>query len=245
MKLFGTLISTLSFVSASTFGITRRLFINTHTMAPFAPTILAYSKKPLTPLTISVNGDGETNDDTTFLSAVDNNISLYGKISEKSCFQLGMLLRKAEGELLGKLEEENSTTTTSNPRINLHLQSYGGSLMPAFYICDLIKSMSFPVDTYVDGYAASAASIISVCGEKRYMTRNSMMMIHQLSGGVSGKFYEMQDDLQNSQTMMDLLGNIYLKHTNITKEMLGAYLQKDIWWNSTTCLELGLVDYIV
>ena len=49
--------------------------------------------------------------------------------------------------------------------------------MNTFYITDLIEKMETPVNTYVDGYAASAASLISVVGKKRYMTQNSLMLI--------------------------------------------------------------------
>ena len=72
---------------------------------------------------------------------------------------------------------------TEPPPINIHIQSGGGSLMNAFYIVDLIQNINSKVNTYVDGYSASAASLMNVVGNKRYMTKNSMMLIHQLSSG--------------------------------------------------------------
>ena len=59
------------------------------------------------------------------------------------------------------------------------MQSMGGELMPTFYVCDTIKNLETPVHVYIDGYVASAASAIAVCGDKRYMTKHSSMLIHQ------------------------------------------------------------------
>ena len=47
-------------------------------------------------------------------------------------------------------------------RLPIKLQcSLGGELMPTFYVCDLIQQMDTPVHIYIDGYVASAASIIA------------------------------------------------------------------------------------
>ena len=43
----------------------------------------------------------------------------------------------------------------------------------------IIKRSPIPIYTYVEGVVASAATIISIAGKKRFMTPNSMLMIHQ------------------------------------------------------------------
>ena len=110
---------------------------------------------------------------------------------------------------------------------------------------DLIKNLETPVYTYIDGFAASAATLISVAGDKRFMTKNSMMLIHQLSSQNSGKFLEIEDDMSNLKTMMALLKKIYLENTNLTEEILTELLRKDLWLTSDICLEYGLVDKII
>ena len=105
--------------------------------------------------------------------------------------------------------------------------------------------MNTPVYTYVDGFAASAATLISVVGKKRYMTKNSLMLIHQLSGADSGKFYELQDQMSNMQILMNTINKIYLNKTKIDQETLLKLLQKDLWLDAKTCLAYGLVDEII
>ena len=94
------------------------------------------------------------------------------------------------------------------PPINLHIQSTGGSLLDSLYISDFINNLKTPINTYVDGYVASAASLISVMGDKRYMTKNSMILILLLASGGEGKYQELDDNMKNLQQMMKQLGGM-------------------------------------
>ena len=109
----------------------------------------------------------------------------------------------------------------------------------------MIKKLETPVYTYIDGFAASAATLISVVGKKRFMTSNSIMLIHQLSGGMNGKFSEMEDENENLHGLMDFITKIYLENTKMNEIELNKILKRDIWLNSTYCLEHGLVDVIL
>ena len=131
------------------------------------------------------------------------------------------------------------------PPIHLHIQSNGGSLFHTLYIVDLIKNLNTPVYTYVDGFAASAATLISVVGKKRFITKNSLMLVHQLSGSDSGKFDELEDQMTNMKVLMYAIKMIYLNNTNINPLQLNNLLKKDLWLNAEICLLYGLVDEII
>jgi len=171
----------------------------------------------------------------------NNNVYFYGSIDSNSCKELVEVL----------LSLDNSSKMFSinfgidPPPINLHIQSEGGSLMNAFYVIDVINNLDTPVYTYVDGYVASASSLISVMGKKRYMTQNSFIMIHQLSSSLAeGKFDDLDDNMDNLNKFMDTIINIYLQKTKISSNDLKNILEHDLWMNSKECLEYGLVDEI-
>ena len=71
------------------------------------------------------------------------------------------------------------------------------------------------------------------------------MLIHQLSGGMWGKFEEMKEDMQNCEDLMADIKAIYLEHTSMKKKDLKKFLKHDIWWRSSRCLEVGLVDEVI
>jgi ATP-dependent protease ClpP protease subunit len=112
-------------------------------------------------------------------------------------------------------------------------------------VVDAIRNLKSDVYTYIDGAAASAATIISVVGKKRFIGRNSMMLIHQLSAGAYGNFSELEDEMENNKRLMQSLKGIYKQYTKVPMKKLDEILKHDIWFDANTCLEYGLVDEIL
>ena len=175
------------------------------------------------------------------LQETNNEIYFYAPFKQKSCFELRRLLDAMNLKMITLHNEYK----IKPPPIHLHIQSEGGSLYHTLYIMDLIQKLDTDVYTYVDGFAASAATLVSVVGKKRFITKNSLMLVHQLSGSDSGKFNELQDQMNNMSVLMNMIVNTYLEHTKIKKEDLIELLKKDLWLNAETCLNYGLVDKII
>lgn len=180
--------------------------------------------------------------ENTIIRVENNNIYFYGPINGDSCKELTEVLISLDTN--AKIFSINFGTDP--PPINLHIQSEGGSLMNAFYVVDLINKLETPVHTFVDGYVASAGSLISVMGKKRFMTENSFIMIHQLSSSLGeGKFNDLDDNMDNLNKFMDTIINIYIKKTKIPIDKLKDILEHDLWMNSKECLNYGLIDEII
>ena len=177
--------------------------------------------------------------DFAYVTTHGNNIYFTGPVSTESCKMLSeSLIRLNE-----KMVKFKNINGPGDEKINLHIQSPGGSIMNTFYIVDLIDGLETDVHTYVDGYAASAASLISVSGKKRFMTKNSLMLIHQLSSGKEGKLDELDDEMKNLNLFMKMAKDIYISKTKINPEKLNSMLRHDIWLTSDECKNLGLMRY--
>lgn len=164
----------------------------------------------------------------------ENSIYFYSGLNDESVFKLNSNLLYL------------SQTLATGDEINLHIQSGGGSLLPSLSTVDLIRTLDIPVNTFIEGYAASAATLISVVGAKRFITKNSVMLIHQLKMGTEySKFNEIQDYYSNAETLMEIVRNIYLENTKLDKELLNELLNKDLWLNSTFCRNVSLVDIVI
>lgn len=172
---------------------------------------------------------------------LENALYFYSPVDEQSSLLLEqrlLALNKHNMNLFEKYQIEKTP-------IHLHIQSFGGSLFHTLYLVDLIKNLETPVYTYIDGFAASAATLISTAGKKRFMTKNSLMLIHQLSSGGQGKYAELKDQGENLDMLMNFIVNHYLSNTKIKNNELMEILSRDIWLNSTNCLKYGLVDEIL
>jgi len=194
-------------------------------------------KKSSTPKSTSPNGGKPEK----HISVHENKIYYYAGVNRDSVSELNKKL----GEL-----ESRSLTLSNNldiepPTLKLFINSGGGSVVSGISSMDTILRTKVPVHTYVDGFAASAATFLSVVGEKRFMSRNSYMLIHQLSTNFWGKYSEFEDEKQNLDLMMTTIKNVYKEYTQVPMEKLDEILKHDLMWDANLCLKYGLIDKII
>lgn len=181
------------------------------------------------------------------LAATDksNNIFLYETINEQVVLKIRKKIDKKILEFKKFSLENDINSINSTFHINLHINSYGGTVSDSFNLHDYIKGSPIPIYTYIEGIVASAATIVSVAGKKRFMTPNSMLMIHQLSSWFGGKYEEFNDEKSNLDLIMKMIKNIYTTNTNLKIKKLNQLLKRDIYLGADQCLEYGFVDEIM
>ena len=169
----------------------------------------------------------------------NNHIYFHSEVNREAIFEMITHIRKAEIEnivLAHKLNSDNAIP------ISLHINSFGGSVFDALTAIDVIQSCSVPIYTIIEGATASAGTLISVVGKKRYIRPNAHMLIHQLSSGFWGKMNEIEDDFTNNKQFMEKILDIYKKHASIPRKELNEILKHDLWWDANKCIQFGLVD---
>jgi len=129
--------------------------------------------------------------------------------------------------------------------IRVRLNSGGGLIVAGVAGMDNMRTLKVPVNTIIDGFCASAATFLSVVGRHRQMTRNSFMLIHQLSTSFWGKYEEFEDEKKNLDLMMKMIKNIYREYTKIPEKKLDEILKRDLMLDANTCLKWRLVDEII
>jgi ATP-dependent protease ClpP protease subunit len=176
------------------------------------------------------------------ISVHENKIYYYAGVNRDSASELN----KKIGEL-----ESKSLTLCHNldldqpPTLRIFINSGGGSVVSGISSMDTILRTKVPVHTYVDGFCASAATFMSVVGNFRFMSRNSYMLIHQLSTQFWGKYSDFEDEKQNLDLMMTTIKSVYEKYTKVPKKKLDEILKHDLMWDAETCLKYGLIDEII
>ena len=171
----------------------------------------------------------------------ENKIYFYANVNRESVVELN----KKVGEIESKSLTLANNLDINPPSIKILINSGGGSITAGISSMDTILRCKVPVETYVDGFCASAATFLSVVGDGRYMSRNSYMLIHQLSSNFWGKYSEFEDEKQNLDLMMKTIKNVYKKYTKLPMKKLDEILKHDLMWDAETCLGYGLIDEIV
>ena len=129
--------------------------------------------------------------------------------------------------------------------IYLHLTTNGGDIYAAFSVIDTMKQLHMPVYTVIDGFVASAGTLISTAGERRFVSKNAYMLIHELRSQFWGKMSEIEEEFSNLQKIMAHIIKHYTEHTKISRKQLDKILVKDSIWNATECIDHGIVDEVM
>jgi|TARA_B100001094_G_scaffold325429_1_gene379739 ATP-dependent protease ClpP protease subunit len=195
----------------------------------------------MTPHDYASESKGHASEDHNIVDFSHNRIYFYSGVTRPKILKLNKGIFNMNISMLSK----TGPLEYAPPPIKLHINSYGGSVFAGLSAVDYIKNSKVPVHTVIDGCAASAATLMSCVGERRFMHKNACMLVHQLSGLMWGKFQEMQDDMKNSEMLMKKIKDIYREHTKIPKREMDNLLKHDIWWEAEKCLEYGLVDELI
>ena len=175
------------------------------------------------------------------ISVQENKIYYYANVNRDSVSELN----KKVGEIESKSLTLAYNLDINPPSIKIFINSGGGSITAGISSMDTILRSKVPVETYVDGFCASAATFISVVGSKRFMSRNSYMLIHQLSSSLWGKYSEIEDEKKNLDLMMETIKNVYKEYTKVPMRKLDEILKHDLLWDANTCLKYRLIDEII
>ena len=176
------------------------------------------------------------------ITVSDNHIYLYQGISPKSMMEMGVAIKSISQQIINMVTDLGLSQA---PAIHLHINSGGGCAFSGLAGASHILDSDIPVFTYVEGSAASAATILSCVGAKRFITEHSFMLIHQISTGVWGTYDNLNDEKESMDSLMEMLESIYIQNTEMKKKQLKQLLKRDLWMNPQKCLELGLVDEII
>ena len=183
-------------------------------------------------------------DDKGKLSGIEveeNHIYFYAPVTEKEALELVRIIRRLDIEM-GYLSERIGLK--KRPPIHLHIQSPGGDIFSGLNVCDAIDNCKTDIYTYIEGSAASAATLISSRGKKRFISKRSFMLIHQPQILWAGKHDEFIDEIENQKNIFATVKQIYLETSKIDEEELEEMLKHELWLPAKKCLELGLVDGI-
>lgn len=137
---------------------------------------------------------------------------------------------------------EELTALGNISSINLHIHSPGGSVFDGIAIYNLLKNHPASKTVYIDGLAASMASVIAMVGNPIIMPENAMMMIHRPWGIAGGDAEEIRNYAAVLEKMEAVVIPAYTEKTGKTPEEIAAMLAAETWMSGKECVEMGFAD---
>lgn len=140
----------------------------------------------------------------------------------------------------------NTMDAIESDLVELHINSYGGSLFASVAIFNFLRASGKKIDVVIDGVAASGASLIAMCGQSLKMPKNTMLMIHRASTFGYGNC----EDLRKTADMLEKLDNTVLIETyadkcNCSRDELMEKISNETWISAAEAYDLGLCDELI
>lgn len=125
------------------------------------------------------------------------------------------------------------------------VNSGGGSVFSAAEIYTALKSFNGKVKVQIVGMAASAASVISMAGQRVEMSPVAQLMIHNASTGAWGDYNEMDATSEFLQKVNQTITNAYRAKTSKTEVELLQMMNRTTWMTASEAKENGFIDAIM
>lgn len=170
---------------------------------------------------------------------IGNSVWFYADVTKTNILKLIERVHRANNYVVKYVDPYSDAYT-----VYVYIMSMGGDAHAGLAAMDFIRTNPVPVTTIADGMTASAGTFLLLGGKYRVARKHSIVLIHELSQTLWGKYSDLIDEMKNSTTVMDLIQRVYLDNTSVTKAELVQMLSKDTQMVSAECLANGFVHSV-
>ena len=128
--------------------------------------------------------------------------------------------------------------------LNVHIDSYGGAVSAGWAIYNVLKDYPGEVNTFADGFVASAAVYPFLAGKNRAANPMSAFFLHQawtIADGNADELRKAADDLEK----FNEIGLEAFAAVGIDKDKVLELEKEETWLTASEALELGLATEIL
>lgn len=134
--------------------------------------------------------------------------------------------------------------TLSVDSLEVHLNTPGGDVMDGIAILNALRNHPAQVTVICDSAAYSIGSVIMQAGDKRIMSKNSSMMIHDASGLCIGNAIDMTKMTEILDKASDNIATVYAEKAGGTMAEWRGRMAIETWYSDTEAVAAGLADEV-
>lgn len=129
--------------------------------------------------------------------------------------------------------------------INVYINSNGGTVTTALAINNVLKRHKAKKTAYIDGIAASSATILTSACDIVKMPKNALFMVHNPWTISIGDKNNLNKTIDTLDKVKDSILESYIDKTGQDKEILSKLMDDETWLNAEEALKYGFIDEIV
>ncbi|WP_159641651.1 head maturation protease, ClpP-related [Erysipelothrix anatis] len=128
--------------------------------------------------------------------------------------------------------------SVETPKVTVRINSMGGSVSEGLAIYNQLNDFPGEVETIVDGFACSIASVIFMAGTKRVVPESSLVMIHNAWSSAVGDANAMRKAAELLEKVTTPSINIYQSKTGLDEDYIKSLMDNETWLTSKECFDL-------
>lgn len=128
--------------------------------------------------------------------------------------------------------------------IDLHVSSAGGSVDDGHLMYNAILNHPASFTAYIDGIAASMATVICMACDRVVMAENATWMMHNPMTVAVGNKRDMDAAGKRLATLTDSMVRAYMRHSNADEAQIRAWLDAETWMSAEEAMAAGFVHEI-
>lgn len=138
------------------------------------------------------------------------------------------------------------TTINEHMKLSIYINSNGGVVTEGMAIYNQLKRHKGQKTIYVDGIAASIASVLAFAGDKLVMPKSSYLMVHLPAVGVFGNKHELTRALNGLETIEKNMMDVYYENlrNESDQEKMKEFVDRETWLTGAQASELFTVELI-
>lgn len=129
-------------------------------------------------------------------------------------------------------------------KIAVRINSPGGDAFEGVAIYNVLRAQGKPIAVFVDGIAASAASVIAMAGDTRVMGSGAMLMIHNAWSSCVGYAEDMRKMADVLDKVSASVAETYITRAGMTADKAKELMDAESWLGAAESVELGLATGI-
>ncbi len=163
---------------------------------------------------------------------------LYGEISEYSWWGDEVTPEEFNRDLkaIGDVDE-----------IVVRINSGGGDVFAAIAIYTRLKEHKAKVTVKIDGWCASAATIIAMAGDNIEISVGGIFMIHDPMAGLVGYYNveELNKISKELEVIKQSIVNCYMTVTNLSEKEIKNLMTEEKWYTGEEAVEAGFCNAVM
>lgn len=162
-------------------------------------------------------------------------LMLYGEISDSTWWG---------DEITPKDFKKDLDALGDIKNLNIYINSGGGDVFAGQAIYSMLKRHNANKTVYIDGLAASIASVIAMAGDKIIIPKNAMMMIHNawtMAAGNANEFRKLAEDMDKID---ESITSTYVSKSGKISEEIKAFMDAETWFTAEDAVKNGFADEI-